>query len=567
MSEHDDDLARWADDDLVRALRAPGTTQELAEQETYVAGFREARRARSGLRSLPRRAAGRLGAGGTAVVVTVALTSGVAAAYTGHLPDPVQRVMHSVLGPIGVSAPDPAGSPRHRPRAASTQGGTVIAPLPTGATDPTAPATGTTRSGTTAAGATTAGPTPAGVGGHAHHRAGAPGPTNRPTGTPSTPTTSPTSSPTSGPGAAPPSALSMGGLSHRVVVGQTVTLSSLLTAADGSPLPGHLVVLLTREGGAWHPVAEATTDSSGTVAVTTPPVTRSGRFRWHTDHRVHSAAWPVRMVPTMTASASVGGIGTVVDATTQGGSPGDRVLLLRWAGTRLVRIGHGALDQGGAATLEVTTPPRRATYVVRLLPTRRHAGAKVRLAVQPPTAAAVSISASADRVPVGGSIAVSGVVRAADGSGLAERRVVLQVRGPARWRTVATGTTDAGGSVTLPTPAARTTARYRLHARNGAHSIPWRVVMMPVLSATTSPDGSVVDVDATARGGRGGDRVVLLRRVAGRLVKVQHASLGAAGSVTFRVAPRTRASAYVVRLLATRRHGWAVAHVQVPGTG
>ena len=53
MSEHDDDLARWADDDLVRALRAPGTTQELAEQETYVAGFREARRARSGLHRPP----------------------------------------------------------------------------------------------------------------------------------------------------------------------------------------------------------------------------------------------------------------------------------------------------------------------------------------------------------------------------------------------------------------------------------------------------------------------------------------------------------------------------------
>ena len=99
-----DDLAPWADDDLVRALRAPGTATELADQERYVAAFRETRG--STVRSLPRRAAGRLGAGGTAVVVTVALTSGVAAAYTGRLPDPVQQIAHSV---IGAPAPDVDG--------------------------------------------------------------------------------------------------------------------------------------------------------------------------------------------------------------------------------------------------------------------------------------------------------------------------------------------------------------------------------------------------------------------------------------------------------------------------
>ena len=39
----EDDLATWADDDLVRALRAPGTAIELAEQEQYAAAFREER--------------------------------------------------------------------------------------------------------------------------------------------------------------------------------------------------------------------------------------------------------------------------------------------------------------------------------------------------------------------------------------------------------------------------------------------------------------------------------------------------------------------------------------------
>ena len=110
-----DDLAPWADDDLVRALRAPGTATELAEQEQYVGAFREA--GRSTVRSLPRRAAGRLGAGGTAVVVTVALTSGVAAAYTGNLPDPVQQVAHSVIG-----APAPDTDARHHGAASGPHG-------------------------------------------------------------------------------------------------------------------------------------------------------------------------------------------------------------------------------------------------------------------------------------------------------------------------------------------------------------------------------------------------------------------------------------------------------------
>ena len=39
MSEQDD-LAPWADDDLVRALRAPGTDVELADEQQYVSAFR-----------------------------------------------------------------------------------------------------------------------------------------------------------------------------------------------------------------------------------------------------------------------------------------------------------------------------------------------------------------------------------------------------------------------------------------------------------------------------------------------------------------------------------------------
>ena len=91
--------------------------------------------------------------------------------------------------------------------------------------------------------------------------------------------------------------------------------------------------------------------------------------------------------------------------------------------------------------------------------------------------------------------------------------------------------------------------------------------MVPDLSATTRPDGADADVVATALGGHAGDRVVLLRRLGGRLVQVQHASLAADGTVAFPVTRRPRSTTYVVRLVATRRHTAATARTTVAGTG
>jgi hypothetical protein len=183
--------------------------------------------------------------------------------------------------------------------------------------------------------------------------------------------------------------------------------------------------------------------------------------------------------------------------------------------------------------------------------------------VQPPAATSVGISASSHRVGFGGSLTMSGVVGAADGTAIAGRRVRLQVLGPKRWRSVGSATTDAGGSVAIATPAARVTVRYRFRAPNGVHSLPWRVVMVPMIGASAAADGTI---DASVTGGRTGDRVILLRRMNGRLVKVQTGRLDSTGQVTFHVVPKPHQKAYVVRLLATKRHAWAVAHATVPGT-
>ena len=132
----DDDLAEWADNELVKALRAPGLDDELTDEQRFLAAFRETAGASSGPSGAGRKptsiSARRLGAGGTAVVVAVALSGGVAAAYTGNLPDPVQQFAHTV---IGAPAPDP-----ETPRAKS-------GPEGDGRRGPSSPATGSTSVG------------------------------------------------------------------------------------------------------------------------------------------------------------------------------------------------------------------------------------------------------------------------------------------------------------------------------------------------------------------------------------------------------------------------------------
>jgi hypothetical protein len=553
MSETDD-LSSWADDDLVRALRAPGTAHELADEEQVLAAFRAARPS-IGVRSLPRRAARRLGAGGSAVVVTVALTSGVAAAYTGNLPDPVQRVVHSVLGPIGAPAPH-ANGPAHADPADPRP---PHAPAPT--TSPGATPSSSV-SGTPTPGAPTGSPTASATGG-AH------GPRNPGGGlTPSPPSTSgPTSSAPPPPATPDASGLTLAGTDHRAGVGETVTLNGVVTDADGGPLSGHRVVLTVRGPRHWRAIAESVSDDSGAVVFTTPALTRSARFRLHTDHRVHSAPWSVRMVPLLATSVTVEGASTTVGGICQGCHGGDRVDLFRLVDHTPLLVRSGRLDASGTIQMQVATPVRSQRYAVRLPATPRHTAAHARFAITPPTAASVSISAVDHRVAVGQSLTLSGVVRASDGSPLPARRVSLQVRGPLRWRSLAQATTDPSGSVSFSTPAARRTTAYRLRAAGGVHSVAWRVAMVPTLDASASPDATTVTLTATVQGGRTGDRVMLLRRAGARLVRLRHASLGADGTVGFVVPHRRLDTTYAVRLVGTRTHAPAATQVGVPGTG
>jgi len=105
---------RWLEDDmemraLTEALRAPGTPDELQHEEHAVAAFAAERRALADVAPVvpltTRRPIGRTAAVIGGVAAGVLLLSGVAAAATGSLPEPLQRFAHSVIG-----APEPATS-------------------------------------------------------------------------------------------------------------------------------------------------------------------------------------------------------------------------------------------------------------------------------------------------------------------------------------------------------------------------------------------------------------------------------------------------------------------------
>src|SRR3954466_16350087 len=106
---------------LSRALRASGSESELRDEEKYVGMFRKAKASPAAppvhLGPRRHRAVSRFGAG-TAFVVALAVGGSAAAAYTNHLPQPIQQFAHRPLGPVAPPAPQPAHHARDHEAAA-----------------------------------------------------------------------------------------------------------------------------------------------------------------------------------------------------------------------------------------------------------------------------------------------------------------------------------------------------------------------------------------------------------------------------------------------------------------
>lgn len=372
MSEHDDpdrdDLAAFADDELVGALRAPGSAAELGREQDYLAVYREAGPAPAPI-PMTRRSLRRLGTGGTAVVVAVALSGGVAAAYTGNLPAPVQEIAHSVIGapapepPPAEAAPGDGSSRSARPSQSSTPSASPSAtPDPSPSSAPSASPSARPSPGKGPASGPGKG---AGAG---------PGPSSPPSDEPTEPPAP----------ALPPTAASIAAASHLASYGGTITFSTQLTDAGGEPIAGHRVLLQVRRTGGWEAVGRSRTDGAGTATATSAPVTGLARYRWRTTG-VRSQPWRVKVDADLTAGAAVDATRTTVTGTAVGGNAGDQVLLTTRVNRQVTVVGRARLGADGTVTFSFRTPARKRAFAVVLLKTRDHTAAKARVVVIPPS--------------------------------------------------------------------------------------------------------------------------------------------------------------------------------------
>lgn len=371
--EHDD-LEAFEDTPLVRALRAPGTADELAGEPTVLAAYRRAysRRTRG-------RVIGRIGIGGAAMLAGLTLTSGVtAAAYTRTLPAPVQTLAHGAFGGIGVppapartpektsptdqrpestTVPEASPPPRSRPRRSPGKPGPVEPSATDSASvDPSAHASETPD------------------------------------------TTDGASNQPAGPSAVATSVVST--LAARSAnVGSRVSVSGMVRDADGSVVSGQSVALLQRHsGGVWSEVSRALTDADGQIFFSTDALTENTWVRLALTPATATSTATAEPAVLRTRSKRIGVRPTVsvrvVDGRLQmhtvGTRRGDALTVLRSRDGRLVRLGIRQVDGAGDASLDLSRLSGRFRIVVRLPRTSTHLAGRVSMMVRIPTSPAPS---------------------------------------------------------------------------------------------------------------------------------------------------------------------------------
>lgn len=360
MRRREDDLVAWADDPVVRALRADAGDDELAGADDVMTAFRTTHPA-------PRRRPGarHLGAGLTTVVVALGLSGGVAAAaYTHALPAPVQSAMHAVFGDVGVPPADTSSvthhtKPRHRHPGAGESApvalpGTNVTPSSAGRPQPS-PA-GTPKTAASAAPAVSTSPAP--------------------TTEASATTPSPSASATAA--AAPsPAALAVSAPRLRVPAGQRAALGGTLTASDGSPIAGYRLYLLQRRAGesAWTRVAQGRTASDGTITLRSPRLSRNVTLRMGTGHGLHSRDVAIVELPKVSLSYALTKDSKhyVVTVTVAGAQVSDVVGLARLDSGRWTSLRRKQLDDTMQLTFTLPAPTSGSVrYRVRVLRTDLH---------------------------------------------------------------------------------------------------------------------------------------------------------------------------------------------------
>ncbi|HVT64598.1 MAG TPA: hypothetical protein VHD81_05550 [Mycobacteriales bacterium] len=363
MRHRDDDLSPFREDPVVKALTAPATEAELAHEPDALAAFRGA----SPVPPQRRRSAARVATGTTVAVLTLAVSGGVAAAYTANLPDSWQQKVYKQFHSIGVPAPK-----HHTTSATTSAPPTIAAPAPSTVTTPSPSSTraGTpkpTKTPTTEPSATTS-PQPT---------SSLPVTVPTPAETaPTSPTTSPTASeaPAPAPGGQLQIRVSPG---NRVSAGTQLTVAGKLTAPDGTPVAGRRVALVERVAGApgRQRLATGVTAANGEVTITGPSAERNLRLVLRAGHHVRSEVQRIVVIPTLNIqvpSTPPGATAVTVTIMVSGGQAGD-VVVVRGPGARDGR--RATIDSSLRTTFTLPVSQTQSLHYRAIVHrTRVHAG-------------------------------------------------------------------------------------------------------------------------------------------------------------------------------------------------
>jgi hypothetical protein len=161
----------------------------------------------------------------------------------------------------------------------------------------------------------------------------------------------------------------------KIIAGGSVSLTGLLTDADGAPVPNQTVTLLQHDAGVpgWVPAGQGTTDSTGTASVLVASLGTDAGFRFRGPNGTDSGHVRVVVIPAVSLTAipgnRPGNERLIVSAPYAAGS--EAILQVRAGGTwRTLR--SRPIDSTGQALFGVKLQLHQRIYRVVVLPTAQH---------------------------------------------------------------------------------------------------------------------------------------------------------------------------------------------------
>lgn len=182
-----------------------------------------------------------------------------------------------------------------------------------------------------------------------------------------------------------PGSITISVASGRVPVGGNVTVTGQVATSSGAPVVGRKIILVAHgAGGSTDQVGSATTDSTGSVVLVSPDLTRTTRLRLIAPGSLHSAPLTVVVDPTVSAIVRTGDVSDSVDVLTNGGESGDVVNLEVRTTSGWREVGSTHLDGTARASFEVPAATSTSqNYRIVLPRTADHGAATAHFTTSP----------------------------------------------------------------------------------------------------------------------------------------------------------------------------------------